>query len=196
MKRFNVTRCFLSYGAVVIAGGLSVAVAATPRSLGAPELDDAMPSSEIRVGAVRPLNVDEDSAVLRGNPIWSIPLSVLSATRERPIFSASRRPPARAVVAPSNVQVTMPAAERATEVERPALALIGTVVGGDGDAVAVFLNRTDQSILRLRPGDINGGWSVDTVARGEVILTRASRAEAFMLQLPDTSQGSAIARQR
>src|SRR5215831_17659551 len=35
----------------------------------------------------------------RGNPLWAVPLADLSATRERPIFSPSRRPPARPAVA-------------------------------------------------------------------------------------------------
>src|ERR1700678_4820686 len=30
------------------------------------------------------------------NPLWALPLTTLSTTRERPIFSASRRPPPRA----------------------------------------------------------------------------------------------------
>src|ERR1700731_1377944 len=34
-----------------------------------------------------------------GNPLWGIPISALDATRERPIFSASRRPPMPLVVA-------------------------------------------------------------------------------------------------
>jgi len=29
-----------------------------------------------------------------GNPLWGIPVSSLSVTQERPLFSASRRPPA------------------------------------------------------------------------------------------------------
>jgi hypothetical protein len=28
-----------------------------------------------------------------GNPLWAIPLSLLTATRDRPLFSVSRRPP-------------------------------------------------------------------------------------------------------
>ena len=35
----------------------------------------------------------------RGNPLWSVPLSALTGTQERPIFSAMRRPPPRAVAA-------------------------------------------------------------------------------------------------
>ena len=34
-----------------------------------------------------------------GNPLWAIPLRALTVTRDRPIFSPSRRPPAAAVIA-------------------------------------------------------------------------------------------------
>jgi hypothetical protein len=42
------------------------------------------------------IHIDEDHRAATnatGNPLWSIPLKELSATRERPIFSPSRRPP-------------------------------------------------------------------------------------------------------
>ncbi len=42
-----------------------------------------------------------------GNPLWAIPLSSLTATRERPIFLPSRRAPAPAVAATPQV-VTLP----------------------------------------------------------------------------------------
>ena len=34
-----------------------------------------------------------------GNPLWAIPVSKLSATRDRPLFSSSRRPPTPTVAA-------------------------------------------------------------------------------------------------
>src|ERR1700736_2657436 len=57
----------------------------------------------VDVGAVKPLarpGREPSRTLPTGNPLWSVPLSALSATQERPIFSASRRPPQRAVVAP------------------------------------------------------------------------------------------------
>jgi general secretion pathway protein N len=131
--------------------------------------------------------------LLRGNPLWSTPFSVLSATRERPIFLASRRPPQRAATPAALEQVSLPALPIEIDVERPPLALLGTVVG-DGDAIAVFLNRDDQTILHLRSGDLNAGWSVASVLKGEVVLTRAGRVETFFLQLPDSTYGSAKSR--
>src|ERR1700694_4881990 len=62
-----------------------------------------------------------------GNPLWSVPLSVLTATQERPIFSASRRPPPRAVIGPRIEPANVPIVEKPTE--HPSLALIGAVVG-------------------------------------------------------------------
>src|SRR5438045_3679915 len=34
-----------------------------------------------------------DVSAQSGNPLWTIPLASLTATRERPIFTPSRRPP-------------------------------------------------------------------------------------------------------
>src|ERR1700694_5572209 len=48
------------------------------------------------LGAVKPISRPNREAVKprpRGNPLWSIPLSVLTAPSERPIFSAFPRPP-------------------------------------------------------------------------------------------------------
>jgi len=104
-------------------------------------------SSNVDVGAVKPLArpIREPAKALpSGNPLWSVPLSVLSATQEHPIFSASRRSPQRAVVARSEQAVVPPPP---AEPERPSLALIGAVVG-DSDAIAVFLDRASQKIVR------------------------------------------------
>ena len=62
-----------------------------------------------------------------GNPLWTVPLNTLSATRDRPLFSASRRPPVVAlpiVAPPQKHEVLAPPPP-----ERPSLRLIGTIVG-------------------------------------------------------------------
>src|SRR5215471_2746579 len=57
-----------------------------------------------------------------GNPLWAIPLSSLTVTRERPLFSSSRRPPAPPVVAAPVVQTRPPPPPPAPrEPERPRL---------------------------------------------------------------------------
>jgi general secretion pathway protein N len=137
----------------------------------------------VDLGTVTPIakpSRDAAKAVPRGNPLWSIPLSVLTATQERPIFSASRRPAQRAVVAPFEEQPNAPAA-KASEPERLPLALIGAVVG-DSDAIAVFFDGSSQKIVRLRQGDSYGGWVLNSVQGREVTLKKADRTEILGLK--------------
>jgi general secretion pathway protein N len=122
-----------------------------------------------------------------GNPLWSIPLSVLSVTQERPIFSASRRPPQRAVVAPMEL-ASAPQPEKQAETERLALTLIGAVVG-DSDAIAIFLDRTNQKIVRLKQGDLHSGWVLSAVQGREVTLKKADRSETLVLLRPEGIAG-------
>jgi general secretion pathway protein N len=119
-----------------------------------------------------------------GNPLWAIPLSVLTATRERPIFSASRRPAQPAVVAPPVDQASAPPPPKAAAPERPTLALIGAVVG-EGDAVAVFLDQTNQKIVRLHQGESHAGWELSLVAPREVTFKKAERTEILTLKRQD-----------
>jgi general secretion pathway protein N len=127
---------------------------------------------------------------VNGNPLWSVPLSVLTATQERPVFSASRRPPPRVVAGPRIEPVKVPVAEKPAEAEHPSLALIGAVVG-DSDAIAIFLDRTNQSIIRLRAGEIHAGWMLDSVLRREVTLKKADRVEILEFKRLETSSGPA-----
>jgi len=145
----------------------------------------------VDVGSLKPIarpNREGDKPLPGGNPLWAVPLSVLTATQERPIFSTSRRPPLRAVVAPPVIQSEAPAPQIAAEPERPPLALIGAVVG-DGDAIAVFLDRTNQKIVRLRQGEIHAGWALRSVQPREVTLRKADQTEVLVLQRPDGPAG-------
>jgi general secretion pathway protein N len=126
------------------------------------------------------------------NPLWAVPLSVLTATQERPIFSASRRPPQRAVVAPRVDQATAPVPQKAAEPEHPPLALIGAVVG-ESDALAVFLDQTSQKTVRLRQGETYAGWELSSVQGREVMLRKAGQAEVLALQRPDGASGASAA---
>ena len=117
------------------------------------------------------------------NPLWAVPVSVLTATRERPIFSASRRPPA--VAAPPVERARAPAPPKPAEPERPRLSLIGAVVG-DGVAIAIFLDQTNQKIVRLRQGETHAGWELSSVLGREATLKKADRTEVLALPRPDS----------
>ena len=84
------------------------------------------------------------------NPLWEIPLARLSATRERPIFSPSRRPPPSAVAAEPAI-VKAPVA-RKKEPEAPQLVLVGTIAS-DEEGFGIFLDQSTKGALRLKIGE-------------------------------------------
>jgi general secretion pathway protein N len=53
------------------------------------------------------------------------------------------------------------------------LTLIGAVAG-DGIAIAIFLDRTNQKIVRLRQGETHAGWELSSVLRREVTRKKAT----------------------
>jgi general secretion pathway protein N len=173
------------------AGWICAPHAATSATSNILSNDGAGETDVVDVGGLKPIarpSRDAGKPLQNGNPLWSVPLSVLTATRERPIFSASRRPPQRAVVAPDLASAPAPAKAAATE--RPPLALIGAVVG-ESDAIAVFLDRTNQKIIRLRQGESHAGWLLSSIQRREVTLKRADQTEVIVLQRPDGPAGAA-----
>jgi general secretion pathway protein N len=165
---------------------LHAATSATPDILSSDRAEEA---TSVDVSPVKPLNPpprDAAKPLPSGNPLWSIPLSALSPTRERPVFSASRRPPPSAVAAEPAVAPPPPPAGP----ERPPLALIGAVVS-DSDAIAVFLDRTSQKIVRLRPGENHAGWVVGAVLGREVTLKKAGQIETIAIQRQERAVGGA-----
>src|SRR5262249_35377927 len=108
-----------------------------------------------------------------GNPLWAIPLRSLSATRERPIFLPSRRPPAPRVVAspaPAPVQPSPP-----QQPEPLRLQLIGAVAGTSADSpdiIALFRDTTTKDIVRLRTGEGHAGWILRSVKGREATVEK------------------------
>lgn len=123
-------------------------------------------------GALGPSSKESPAPV--GNPLWSVPLSRLSVTRERPIFSASRRPPPQAVAGPIVEPVKPPAP--VSVLEPLNLKLIGAVVG-ETDAIAVFVDRASKGIVRMRRGDTYAGWQLSSIAGREATLKNGDRIE-------------------
>ena len=151
--------------------------------------DDAVgsPAEGVDVGAVRPIGQPApvvSKPVPRGNPLWAVPLSALTTTQERPVFSASRRPPPRAVAASPVEEVQAPPPPK--PLEAPPLLLVGAVVG-EGDAIAILVNRIDQKVVRLRQGESLAGWSLTEVQSREVTFKQGDRSEVLALQRPDGS---------
>jgi general secretion pathway protein N len=137
--------------------------------------------------------------VLRGNPLWAVPLRSLSATRERPLFSPSRRPPAPAVAAAAFSQPAAPPPPKPEEPDHPPLALVGTVVG-ETEGIGIFFDQSAKNVIRLRTGEGHSGWVLRSVQGREATFEKGRRAATLALPasgaeqggpLPDTSLGGA-----
>jgi general secretion pathway protein N len=167
--------------------GIAETVAATSSRVDILSDDVAgSPAESVDVGALRPIAQPAPTTnkpAPRGNPLWSVPLSALTVTQERPIFSAMRRPPPRAVAAAPVEQAQAPPPPRPVEAPPPLL-LVGAVVG-EGDAIAILVNRTDQKVVRMRQGETVGGWSLTSVQPREVTFKQGDRSEVLALQRPD-----------
>jgi hypothetical protein len=115
---------------------------------------------------------------LRGNPLWGITLESLSATRDRPLFSPSRRPPATAIAPVTPLKATEP-----IEPEKPPLDLIGIVNGGD-EGYAVFVNTATHAVISLRTGEGHDGWVLLTAKGREAVLERQNRTVVVSFPKP------------
>lgn len=169
--------------------------------LGAPALAASPPNAlDLPPGGVTPPPVDmlqtapvqqstsERPRELSGNPLWAIPLSSLSATRDRPLFTPSRRPPAPpAVAGPPPTAPIAPVAPPA-EPERPRLTLVGAVIGSGG-GIAVFVDQTTNDVVRLKTGESHSGWMLRSVKGREALFQKNS--ETLTLALPAPGMGPA-----
>jgi general secretion pathway protein N len=155
------------------------------------------PATPAPVVIVRPQEAQAAAPerTLSPNPLWEIPLSSLSTTRERPIFSPSRRPPPP-VVAAAPPAPAPPPPPKPPRVERPQLSLVGTVGGGE-ESFAIFVDLTTKAALRLKIGEDYQGWKLRAVQGREVTLERDQQTTILSLPQPGTAvQGPVLPRAR
>jgi general secretion pathway protein N len=120
-----------------------------------------------------------------GNPLWTVPLSALSATRDRPLFSASRRPPivAAAIVAPPPKREAL----APPPPERPLLTLVGTIVSRKA-SFAMLQGSNADAISRLRVGQENDGWLIRGIGLRSIVVEKG--VQSVELDLPRLNEGS------
>ncbi len=116
-----------------------------------------------------------------GNPLWTIPLKQLTMTRERPIFSPSRRPPPPPPAAPVYAAPAPRPPPKPREPERPAVTLVGTVASSS-EGIGVFMETASRNIVRLRVGDDHQGWVLRSIKGREATLAKDS--ETAVLEMP------------
>jgi general secretion pathway protein N len=132
-----------------------------------------------------------ETPTVSANPLWAIPLSAFTATRARPLFTPSRRPPAPPVVASVPVAAPRPPPPPPPVVpQHPNLTLVGTVAG-ENEGVAVFIDTTTRDMLRLRTGEGHNGWILQSVERSAVTLQKGEQTETLALPRPQAMQAPA-----
>jgi general secretion pathway protein N len=147
---------------------------------------DMLPAPRAREGepieTPRPSQPAAKPSEPSANPLWAIPLSRLTATRERPLFLPSRRAPAPSVVA-APVAALAPSAPPPAEPERPLLTLVGAIAS-DTEGFAVFLDQATNTVIRLRTGQDHQGWVLRAVKGREATLVKAAISATLMLPEP------------
>jgi hypothetical protein len=111
----------------------------------------------------------------RGNPLWGIPLASLTFTRDRPIFSSTRRAPP---VSEKPIAIKVPMAER------PPLALVGAIAGDKNDGIGIFLDKATKRVIRLKTGESHMGWTLRLVKGREATLQMQQKIAVFALPTP------------
>jgi general secretion pathway protein N len=151
-----------------------------------PPVDAGSPGAEGNgVASAHPspasLTVGPNATLRNGNPLWAIPLTALTATRERPLFSASRRPPVVALPAapPPKREVLAPPPP-----EQPSLTLIGTIVSR-GASLAMLQGSNAEAISRLRLGQQNDGWRVRGIGLRSILVEKGERSVELTLPRPN-----------
>ena len=167
-------------GVAVFAG--QVAGLAQPQpfavSLAAIETESAGPdvSGETSTDAGRPAA----QLSTTGNPLWAIPISKLSATRDRPLFSVSRRPRTPTVAAAPASPPTAAVLPRAPET--PPFTLVGTIIG-ENSRIAIFFDEALKAATGVKEGESDSGWTLRSVDAHSAILDGSGHT--VTLDLPE-----------
>ena len=150
---------------------------------GAEQADETGDTSatQIKQTTSHPAQVSPDAKHFRRpGAVLPVPLSKLSMTRDRPIFSPSRRPPPlpAAPVIAKRVEPAKP-----PEPEQPPLILVGTVAGGDS-GIAVFVEQSTENTVRLRVNESHQGWTLRSIQGREVTLLKDRKSSVLALAPP------------
>ena len=125
----------------------------------APAADPA-PQSEVHRDVAPPVT-----------PLAAQPLDRMSNTRDRPLFSPTRRPPAPPPIVAAAPPPPPPP---------PDVALLGVVMDGE-EARAVVRTGPAAKILRLGIGDDIGGWKVGQIEARQLVLLLDGRTATFTM---------------
>jgi len=173
MRRIGILRAAAGVFAIQAAGAAypesgPISLSLIESETGAPELRGAGPAQARSPAAEIPKT---------GNPLWAIPMSKLSATRERPLFSESRRARTPTVAAAPAPPRTGPVVA-----ETPPLTLVGTIIGEE-NRIAIFFDENSKTAAGVREGELASGWTLRTVEPRSAVLE--GRGRTVTLDLPE-----------
>jgi len=166
--------------AVAVAGdALDAGLSDDARAAGLPPLSPALvePVTTVRVAAPQAAPERAQSA----NPLWGIPLTQLPVTRDRPIFSPSRRPPPAVVV--TDPVPLKPPPPRKQEIEPPPFSLVGTIASDD-ESYGILLDQATKVAVRLKVGDDYQGWKLRAIQGREVTIEKDRQGAVLTLPEP------------
>jgi hypothetical protein len=159
---------------------LAATVGSLPAGAESADRDTNSTGSELERASSPPLKAAANRGEQSGNPILAIPLSQLSTTRDRPIFSPTRRPPAPPAL-PVVAKPVEPA--KPMQPETPPLVLVGTVAGEDS-GIAVFVEQSTENSVRLRLNESHQGWTLKSIQGREVTLLKDQKSNVLALAPP------------
>ena len=139
----------------------------------------------ITVSAAEPARQSEDHRVVTPpvSPLAAQPLDRMSNTRDRPLFSPTRRPPAPPPVVAAAPPPPPPP---------PDVALLGVVMDGE-EARAVVRTGPAAKIQRVGIGDDIGGWKVGQIEARQLVLLLDGRTAKFTMFTGSKTKGSSNA---
>ena len=148
------------------------------------QLENPAVQLETRQVSAPPQKASADVTTPLGNVVLAVPLSKLTMTRDRPIFSPSRRPPPP----PAMMPVIAKPVERAkpAEPENPPLVLVGTVVGEDS-GIAVLVEQATENVVKLRVNESHQGWTLRSIQGREVTFENDRKSSVLALAPPGGS---------
>jgi hypothetical protein len=200
MRRLSLTSVMLLAPALGVPWTSALPSDLSGASLPDPNRASALPVESLSDSPVVPAQVPSTphsataaspERALRANPLWAIPLASLTITRERPIFSPSRRPRPQAVAAAPVVNA--PAAPpKPPPVERPQLSLVGTIAGGGNESFGIFLDQTTKTPLHLKLGQDYQGWRLRSVHGREVTLEHDQQSATLTLPQPGADASAQV----
>jgi hypothetical protein len=181
----------IAFAATLVLVAADARGANPPVTLDVPPSNTIMPAPVEIVPGAPTLPADPPRLIRRepeGNPLWAVPLSTLTATRERPLFTPARRAPAAAVAGPV-APPPPPPPPAPSEPERLQLVLVGAIASGS-EGFAVFLDPATNNVIRLKTGQDHEGWVLRAVRGREAVLQKDKQTTTLALPVPGGAQES------